>query len=88
MSVVILLLEEMLLTFGTELIAFFSNRLNSASEFCGEFRRSWEKACVCASLTILLNSDFQPPHLARRVDRTVHLQSASFSGLLTSCLFC
>lgn len=34
-SVVILLPEETLLTFGTELIAFCSNGLNSESEFRG-----------------------------------------------------
>lgn len=81
MSVVILLLEEMLLTFGTKLIAFFSNRLNSASEFCGEFTRSWEKACIRAGLTSRLNSDFQPPHLALCINRRVHSQSAPCSGL-------
>ncbi len=58
MSVVILLLEEMLLTFGTKLIAFFSNGLNSASEFFGEFTGSWEKVCICFSLISQLKSDF------------------------------
>lgn len=53
-SVVILLPEETLLTFGTELIAFCSNGLNSESEFWG----SWEKVCICFSLISPLKSDF------------------------------
>lgn len=80
-SVVILLLEEMLLTFGTKLIAFFSSGLNSASEFFGKFTGSRGKVCICFGLISPLKSDFQPPALALVIVITVHLTSTPCSGL-------
>lgn len=43
---VTLLLQEMLLTFGTELIAFFSDGLSSCQFFLQGSKRSEEKVCI------------------------------------------